>query len=66
MLYHITDQTIQALQNVIVATEELYDKRSVVDADDVIMLQSVTELNKIIQAWEHDKQLFDHHKPVDI
>lgn len=66
MLYHITDQTIQALQNVIMATEELYDKRSIVDADDVIMLQSVTELNKIIQAWEHDKQLFDQHKPVDI
>lgn len=66
MLYQITDETIQALRNVIVATEELYDKRPIVDADDVIMLQSVTELNKIIQAWEHDEQLFDQHKPVDI
>lgn len=66
MLYQITDETVQALQNVIVVAEELYNKRSVVDADGIIMLESIAELNKIIRAWEHDKQLFDQHKHVDI
>jgi len=57
MLYEVSNETITAIKNVTIHIEELYDSRRVVDADDIIMLQSIKELNKIVEAWEHQEEL---------
>lgn len=57
MLYEITEEDIQAIKNVSAHIEELYDMRSVIDANDVNMLQSINKLNKIVNAWNHQETL---------
>ena len=59
MLYEITDETVVALQNLLIIARETYDnKKHIIDADDVIAMQSIDEVEKIINAWEHEEKLW--------
>ncbi len=57
MLYELTDQTIQAIRNVLTVVEESPEQPST--ADQLILSQSIDELKRIITAWEHDERMFD-------
>ena len=59
MKYKITPELITALKNLITVAEEHYDAQQIVDADDVIVLNSATEVKKLLAAWEYDKHVFE-------
>jgi hypothetical protein len=58
MLYEISDEDIQAIKNVEIIVNEMYDSRRVVEADDIIALRSINRLKQIVKAWEHEEQLW--------
>jgi len=59
MLYEITDETVVALKNLLILARETYEnKKHIIDADDVITAMSVDEVEKIINAWEHEEKLW--------
>ena len=59
MLYEISDEDIQAIKNVEIIVNEMYDSRRVVEADDIIALRSINRLKQIVKAWEHDEQMWE-------
>ena len=58
MLYEISDEDIQAIKNVEIIVNEMYDSRRVVEGDDIIALRSINRLKQIVKAWEHDEQMW--------
>lgn len=57
MLYQITEDTIIAIQNVISATP-VVDDDNYFTADDVILKDSIKQLQQIVDDWYHDQALF--------
>tara|TARA_R110002167_G_scaffold65261_4_gene184396 strand:+ start:263 stop:445 length:183 start_codon:yes stop_codon:yes gene_type:complete len=52
MKYEITEELVIALENLAVIAEEVYDSRRVVEADDIIALQSAEMVRKIVKRWK--------------
>ena len=52
MKHIFTQEQITAIRNLIVVAEEHYDSKRVVDADDVIVLNSAEELKKVLDKWD--------------
>ena len=61
MLYQISDELINSIKNVITFAQEHHMNRGhPMNGDDVILDQSLKELDRLVEAWEHDKQVWDN------
>lgn len=60
MLYQISEELINSIKNLTTFAESHHLNRDrPMNGDDVILDQSLKELDILVQAWEHDKQQWE-------
>ena len=59
MRYKLTPELITAMKNLITIAEEHYDTRRVIDADDVIVLNSAQALQRVITEYETNQDVLE-------
>jgi hypothetical protein len=56
MKYEITEELVIALENLAVIAGEVYDSRRVVEADDIIALQSAEIARNFAKKWRDENE----------
>ena len=58
----VDQELIIAIGNLITVAEEMYDKRRVIDSDDIIALHSVGTAKEFIQRFDREMKLSTFNK----